>query len=452
MLKYKYILVALIAFTLLGTGCRKSNYLVEPDSLVIRDNGAGIGNITLEKGKKYILEGKVFVNDGQVLTIEPGAVIRFRQGAGTGASALIVARGGKIMAEGTAVNPIIFTAESDELDGSLGETASGLWGGVILLGAATINTPSGEAHIEGISLNEDRAVFGGPNDNDDSGILRYVSIRYGGSDLGQDNEINGLTLGGVGRGTIIENIEIFGNADDGIELFGGTVNLRQIVVTNCHDDALDIDLGYRGNIQFACLLQHPNFGDRLIEIDGGEEVKTAQPYSLPILYNITAVGRGADVPNRAVSFIDNAGGTLANSVFINQGRGIEIEYSAARMNSFTHFERGTLNLQSLVFYNINQNAPAGLFRVSPLNDEEITTQQTQLDTYFGAGQNRVANPNFKSNKQGISLVSDEPFLKEQVAALPTGSTFFESAPYVGAFGTYNWVGEWTLTQQLGLVW
>lgn len=452
MLKYKYILVASIAFTLLGTGCRKSNYLIEPDSLVIRDNGAGIGNITLEKGKKYILEGKVFVNDGQVLTIEPGAVIRFRQGAGTGASALIVARGGKIMAEGTAVNPIIFTAESDELDGNLGETASGLWGGVILLGAATINSPSGEAHIEGISLSEDRAEFGGPNDDDNSGILRYVSIRYGGSDLGQDNEINGLTLGGVGRNTIIDNIEIFGNADDGIELFGGTVNLSRIVVTHCHDDALDIDLGYRGNIQFACLLQHPNFGDRLIEIDGGEEVKTAQPYSLPVLYNITAVGRGADVANRAVSFIDNAGGTLANSIFINQGRGIEVEYSAARMNSFSHFERGTLNLRSLVFYNINQNEQTGLFRVTPINDEEITAQQAQLDTYFGLSQNRVTNPNFKSNEQGISLISNEPFLKDQVSAFPLNTSFFEAAPYIGAFGTYNWVGEWTLTQQLGLVW
>ena len=149
-----------------------------------------------------------------------------------------MARGGKIYAQGTAEKPIIFTALSDDLSDAtdLGQADKGLWGGLIVLGKSTLNSPSANAvdgvitdNIEGIPVTEPRGQFGGSDEGDDSGVIRYVSIRHGGSVIGADNKINGLTLGAVGPGTTIEYVEVFANKDDGIEFFGGTVNTRYMV-------------------------------------------------------------------------------------------------------------------------------------------------------------------------------------------------------------------------------
>ena len=440
-----------IVLSIVFAGCRKSDFVVEPGDIVINDNGLGTGTVTWTSDKSYTLEGIVFVNDGQVLTIQAGTVIRARRGVGAAASALVVARGGKIIADGTAVDPIIFTCEGDDLEGSVGVNERGLWGGLILLGNASINTLSGEEHIEGISTAEPRGVYGGNNDEDNSGILRYVSIRHGGTDLGQDNEINGLTLGGVGSQTIIENIEVISNADDGIEIFGGTVNMKNVVVTNCSDDAIDMDLGYRGYGQFWCLLQSVNYGDKLLEIDGGDEVKTARPYTIPVIYNLTGVGRGAEISNKVISFNDNAGGIIANSIFINQHKGIDIEFSQVRNNSYTQWQDENLKVNNNIFYNVNDNNEASIFTVVPLNDEDVSAQQQELNNYFEAAGNRIVDPEFETNDTGISLISEQPAVTSGYASLPDNS-FFEAANYIGAFDTYNWVGEWTLTYQEGLIW
>ena len=445
--------IALIFFTIFITGsCRKSNFIIEPSNIVISDNGGGTGTTTWIKGKEYLLEGRIFVNDGQVLTIEPGAVIRFKSGKGAGASALIVARGGKIMAEGTSANPIIFTAEKDDLSGSLAIDEFGMWGGVIILGDAAINTPTGESHVEGIPLSEPRGVFGGHNNNDNSGVLKYVSIRYAGTELSADNEINSLTLGGVGQNTIIENVEVFANADDGIEIFGGTVNLKRIVVTYSDDDAIDIDLGYQGTIQFACLIQHEHFGDKLFEIDGGEIIKTAHPYTLPQIYNITAVGRGTGLTNSCISFWDNAGGTIANSIFINQGHGIEMEYSESRHSSYSQWEIGNLQFQNNIFHQIHNDVTEGFFKLIALNDEIVNIQEQYLENYFTQAGNRFVNPGFTADANGYSLFSESQVIRENLSPIPVKNSFLEEVPFKGAFGDYNWMAEWTLTDQLGLVW
>ncbi|HER08147.1 MAG TPA: hypothetical protein ENO20_04485, partial [Bacteroides sp.] len=199
-----FISFALLIMVVTGlSSCRQSPFnmdLVE----TISDQGGGTGTTTWSADKDYLLEGFVFVNDGQILTIEAGTVIRGRTGQGSMASALIVARGGRIIAEGKSDNPIIFTADGDDLEGSVPVEARGLWGGVIILGNATINTETGEDLIEGIPISEPRGIYGGNDDDDNSGILRYVSVRHGGTNIGEGNEINGLTLGGVGRQTIIE--------------------------------------------------------------------------------------------------------------------------------------------------------------------------------------------------------------------------------------------------------
>ncbi len=234
-----------IVLMLVSASCRKSDYVVDSVES-IRDNGAGTGTTTWRKDRDYLLEGLVFVNDGQTLTIEPGTVIRAKTGQGSAASALIVARGGIIIADATATEPIIFTSENDDLKGSVQAEAKGLWGGVIILGAARLNNLYGENHIEGIPLSEPRATYGGISDDDYSGIFRYVSIRHAGTNIGEGNEINGLTLGGVGNNTIIDHIEVISNADDGFEFFGGTVNTKYLISSFCGDDAFDYDEGFRG--------------------------------------------------------------------------------------------------------------------------------------------------------------------------------------------------------------
>lgn len=442
----------LLVLSIAPFSCRKSNFIIESNDVVINDNGGGTGTTIWEKGKEYLLEGRVFVNDGQVLTIEAGAVIRFKTGDGAAASALIVARGGKIIAEGTASDPIVFTSENDDLEGSVDLEEAGLWGGLIILGSASINTPTGEAFIEGIPLSEPRGIFGGNNDNDNSGVLKYVSIRHSGTELGNNNEINGLTLGGVGNATTIENIEVVGNADDGIEIFGGNVNLKRIAVAFSDDDAIDIDLGYQGSIQFVCLIQHELYGDKMLEIDGGEEIKTSHPYSLPQIYNITAVGRGENVLNSCISFWDNAGGTIANSIFVNQTKGIDMEYSASRHSSFNQWEIGNLKFENNLLFNVNENNQQGFFHLIALNDETIENQTELLDGYFKTTNNQFIDPGFVINEDNYSLITDSTSIFQNLAPLPQNNNFLEEVNYKGAFGTYNWLGDWSLLNQQGIVW
>ncbi len=300
--------------------------------------------------KTYILEGLVFVNDGQTLNIEAGTIVQGKPGQAASASALIIARGGKINANGTAAAPIIFTFEGDK--GNTPATLRGQWGGLIILGKAKLNSAPGITAIEGIPTNEVRGLYGGTVDNDNSGTLKYVSIRHGGTNIGADNEINGLTLGGVGSGTTIEYVEIIGNDDDGIEWFGGTVNGKYLVSAYCADDGLDYDEGYRGKNQFIVVHQDPTPGaaDRGGEHDGGTDPETGTPYAIPLFYNVTSIGN----PNsRTITFRDNAGGQYHNSIFVGYGRGVDIQDKLNQdQDSFKQWKDGNLKLENNIFHNI----------------------------------------------------------------------------------------------------
>ncbi|MBD3289016.1 hypothetical protein GF337_09450, partial [candidate division KSB1 bacterium] len=251
--------------------------------------------------KVWLLDGRVFVDEGAVLIIEAGTVVKAKPGQKENASALIVARGGKIFAEGNPEKPIIFTSENDDLANPTvpPATAKGLWGGVILLGKAQINHPNGETNIEGIPTTDPRGMYGGDDDDDCSGVLRYVSIRHGGTEIGEGNEINGLTMGGVGRGTTISYVEVFANKDDGFEWFGGTVNGDHLVAAFCGDDAFDIDEGLRNKLQFLFAIQSDSTGDHCAEHDGAPEssVATASPLSYTVAYNVTYLGGGMSGSN-----------------------------------------------------------------------------------------------------------------------------------------------------------
>lgn len=237
-------------------------------------------NQTLVSGNIYILDGRVTVPEGIILTIPAGTVIKGSPGTGADASTLLVARGGKIYALGTAEKPIIMTYQGDPIqgDGTYAEDADrpgpdvrGQWGGLLVLGHApgSFKNDEKQVQIEGIPTDDISGLYGGVNPNDDSGVMEYVSIRYGGSDIGEGNEINGLTLGGVGNQTIVNNIEVINNKDDGIEFFGGTVNASNLMVWGQGDDAIDIDQAYHGTI-YNSVIVLTGASDHGLEIDGPE--------------------------------------------------------------------------------------------------------------------------------------------------------------------------------------
>ena len=237
------------------------------------------------------ISGKVVVKDGGVLTIEAGTVVKAAFAANpVDATAVIVAKGGKLNAVGTADKPIIFTTEYDDLTAAdvssednkklvstlySGATTNdltqrGLWGGIIMLGKGIVGEDGGEDDIEGVAEGYDFTTYGGSVADDNSGTLDYVSIRHGGATIANGDEINGLTLGGVGSGTKISNIEIISNDDDGIEFFGGNVDVTNILIFNQKDDAIDIDEAYAGTITNAYVAMGAD-SDNVFEIDGSED-------------------------------------------------------------------------------------------------------------------------------------------------------------------------------------
>ena len=232
-------------------------------------------DLTLTNDKIWYLVGRTSVEDGVTLTIEPGTIIKGESGTGPNATCLLIARGAKINAQGTPQQPIIFTSAADniqlgEIKGtSLSSTLNGLWGGLIICGKSPISAAVSTMQIEGIPASDINGLYGGTEENDNSGVLSYVSIRHGGANIGEGNEINGLTLGGVGNGTTINNIEVVANQDDGIEWFGGNVNCSNLLVWNIGDDCLDIDQGYGGYIDNVIIVPGLS-NDHVFEIDGGE--------------------------------------------------------------------------------------------------------------------------------------------------------------------------------------
>lgn len=294
------------------------------------------------KDKIYELAGRVIVTAG-TLTIEEGTIIKGRTGTGSSASALVIARGAKIMAEGTADEPIIFTSVLDEITvggeyvGNLTREDNEKWGGLIILGKANVSAKEGdtETAIEGLPADEVYGKYGAATaddfvDNDNSGTLKYVSIRHGGAVIGAGNEINGLTLGGVGSGTTIDNIEIFATLDDGIEFFGGSVSVTNAMVYWQGDDGIDIDQNYDGTVDNFFVYHGSGVGtDEGLEIDGPEGTLKDGVFTLK---NGSLIMDGADAAASAADIKSDAQGKYDNVVFsgYTSGKGIlkfEAEYA-----------------------------------------------------------------------------------------------------------------------------
>ena len=326
----KIILPLLMVSTLVFTGCLKDDDtpIIIEEITIIQDGGNGSSttkieevtgaiteNTTWTNDKIYELNQKVVVDNGATLTIEAGTIIKGNPGTGSLASALIIARGSKLIAEGTSTSPIIFTSTQDNID--LGETAGtnldeedrGLWGGLIVLGKApsSFSGDLPEIQIEGIPADDTFGLYGGTDAADNSGILKYISIRHGGALIGEGNEINGLTLGAVGNGTVIENIEVIANVDDGVEFFGGTVNATNILVWAQGDDAIDIDMAYSGTVDNVVVVLG-EASDHAFEVDGPEGTATGSF----LLQNATIVGNGVTSNGEYADYRSGAMGTTKN--------------------------------------------------------------------------------------------------------------------------------------------
>lgn len=273
----------------------------------VRLTGPITSDVTLTATQPWLLDGVVFVEAGATLFIEPGTVIR-----GGPNSALVITRDARIEARGEPTRPVVFT--SDEPVGSRG---AGDWGGVVLLGRATVHEGTGA--VEGVDESDPRGTYGGADDDYSCGVMQFVRIEYAGFFLDLDSDLNGLTLAGCGSGTIVENVQTHLSLDDGIEVVGGTVGLRNIVITYPGGQALDWSEGWRGDVQYF-IVQHANPSGSAIEGENNDDEFDELPLSAPTIYNATLLGIN-DEGSASRGLILRAGtaGSLRNSLISGFG-------------------------------------------------------------------------------------------------------------------------------------
>jgi len=456
------------------------------------DNGA-----VLNCGTIYILDQKIYVPSGQSITIPAGTLIKGKFDATpANATALVIERGAKIYAAGTAECPIVFTAQADPLDGTYSFSNKGQWGGVVVLGKAVNNltlaangpfqpgvgdgklaVADGVGTMEGFASSNSKDQFGGTDDNDNSGILKYVSIRFAGAILQVGGELNALSLGSVGAGTIIDHIDIISSADDGIEAWGGTVNIKYASILFGNDDAFDYDDGYRGKVQFLFSLKTDNTAsldaDNGFEMDADDQKSNLLPRSHPVIYNATMIGNNKTAQtsdNSAIAAINAkelTEGELYNSVFANYKYGLNLvkalgtrtgaseayhNWSTAAGNGSASFK-----VKCNTFVNFTSTSGAGDVMVDLSVDKNPSlvsvadrTQFTTTDLNVTAATITGFNPALTVNNT-TSVISVTPDATPNPALSVTGCPtapvdgFFVAAPYRGAFAPSgkSWLSDWS---------
>ncbi len=382
------------------------------------------GERRLSADTTYTLRGLVTVLEGAELHIEPGTLIL--GDADVSPSALFIRQGAKIFADGTADAPIVFTSSRPA-----GQRTRGDWGGVVINGYSYCNFPEGECIGEGRS-----GPYGGNDPDDDSGRLTYVRIEYAGYEVSLGNELNALTLNGVGSGTEIHHIQTHYGSDDGIELFGGTVDIKYALSTGISDDSFDYSTGWQGRGQFWIAQQDPDDADTGFEVDGNEEDYEATPWTDPVIYNVTLIGKGPDglggTPGESTSGLKLRRGTageLRNFIVMGFGDdGLNIDNEA----TYDRCDSGDLVVGNSIFH---ENAA---FHSS--DDEAACTalpgwSLRTLDPQLGAPYDRQ-NPDFRPAPGSPAT--------EDFASAPTDG-FFESVDYLGAVDPNGpeWYLGWT---------
>jgi hypothetical protein len=437
----------------------------------IDQDGNEIGDdaeVTWSSDFTYRLDGRVFVNEGQVLHIEPGTIIQGKQSkAVEDTGTLIVARGGQIDASGEPENPIVFTAEGDADPSSISPSEfedRGFWGGVIVLGHAPNNVGEGGAGVNNVEGLGDlpRAAYGcgggdfSCDEDDSSGTLEYVSIRFGGFEITPGNEINGLTMGSVGEGTTISHVEVASNLDDGFEWFGGTVNADHLVASFVGDDSYDIDQGYGaddgGDLQYLLAVQGYGGGNRAGEHDSGDDSfpggEGSDPTADPQICNATYIG--APDGDVALKLRDNFGGDYFNSLFTGFPTGVvEIE-DASGEDSRQKFESDELLIENNLAFDF-PNGDSWSALVENGGDYGQTIADYLADK--NALQDNLDGFGLSYNDDELSGVDPFPASGSAAFSGAGGSDCLEGTDYKGAFDGSgdNWADGWTAISQSGLL-
>jgi len=414
-------------------------------------------NTTWTNSNVYILVGYIYVTNGAQLTINPGTII---QGDSATLGSLIITRGSKIHAVGTACQPIVFTSEKPA-----GARKRGDWGGVILLGYAAVNWPGDTGHIEGIVPNPNTLYGGGKNPNfgntdhpvntDNSGIMEYVRIEFAGVALSPNNEINGLTFGGVGNGTTIDHIQVSYSNDDSYEWFGGHVDCKYIIAYDGIDDDFDTDNGYSGRVQFALGMRDPNVADvsgsKSFESDNDPTGDASLPVTHGIFANVTALGGSsnnsgnplfiASAHTRRNSFLK-----IYNTIMMGFPLGILIDGDNPGASTICNYA-DTSEVQNCYV----QQALGNYYSFTPTTSScqaQATTNLTSSGNVFSTQYSGVLNsPDFPiSNVQSNMTPASGNPLPAANNSLYGGDPFFTNTTYIGAFnpdGSSNWAGDWT---------
>lgn len=466
----KKILFAICATTVMFTSCKPTEptdppVTTNPTDSVITLSGDISADKTLDASKKYLLKGFVFVTKGAKLTIPAGTVV---MGDRASKGTLVITRGSKIDAQGTAAKPVVFTSSQ-----AVGARQAGDWGGIVLLGKAPINASGSEAKLEGGltptsgGVEKDYIWYGGSDAADNSGSIVYARIEFAGIALSPDNELNSLTMGGVGSGTKLSYIQVYRAGDDAFEWFGGTVNADHLVASYTWDDDFDTDFGYSGNVQFGVAQRHKNHADisgsNGFESDNNADGTTATPQTRAVFSNMTIVGpiiAGNSTSGINAQFQNgahirrNSAISIRNSIIVGFPTGVYIDGSKGNA---THKNLGTGTDGQLQFKNNIIAGCATPFKVIGLattaadtaiwnafkGSSSITTITKAEDVFLNAPNKYGSSLSSAPGVPNFLLTATSPSVALSGADFTT-LTGFTSVAYRGAFdATNDWTAGWT---------
>ncbi len=469
-MKKQFLLLA-FSIVLFTTSCKKTIIVEDPSinnpgggeitTNVVEISGEISANTTWSADKIYLLKGFVFVSNGATLTIEPGTIVK---GDKASKGTLVVTRGAKISAIGTVDKPIVFTSAA-----AAGARREGDWGGVILLGRAPVNQGD-DVKIEGgltqPAGKDEKAYiyYGGKDVADNSGTLKYVRIEFGGIPFSVDNEINGLTMGGVGNGTTLDYIQVYRSGDDAYEWFGGTVNAKHLLAIGTWDDDFDTDFGYAGNVQFALAQRVKTVADQSqsngFESDNNGTGTDQTPKTSAVFSNVTILGpikKAGDSYNanfyHGAQIRRNSSISILNSVISGFPIGIYIDDTkvVTANSTSTNFISGDMVIANNLIYGtkntevlVSNTAAAAAIEAKLRLDNTFAQTMFATSLYtnaylyasdFGSGATLgTANFTLATNSDAATGAA---FTNNKVK-----DAFFTPVAYRGAFGTTNWAAGW----------
>jgi Secretion system C-terminal sorting domain len=432
-------------FTTIASLCVAIASFAAQPTRTITGNITGTENWTADT--IYTLSGKVYVKAGGTLNIAAGTIIK--GDTAVAGSALIITRGAKIFAIGTPTKPIVFTSSAP-----VGKRRAGNWGGIVIAGNARINVTGGTAPFEGGNLaNPDGTTtdgeYGGLNDLDNSGELKYVRIEFAGFPYQTNNELNSLTMGGVGSGTKIDYVQCSYGFDDAFEWFGGTVNAKHLIAFKTNDDDFDTDFGYRGKVQFGLVIRDTAIADASgtngFESDNDGNSTGNTPYTSPIFSNITLVGPKQTLTTTVNSnhrtgahVRKNSRCSIFNTLWMGYVRGVRIDGDSCHANA----DANLLEMQNNVVAGVSGlllDSTAGV----PWNVTNWFTQSTNNNTVYAANADAMITDAYNATAPNCKPSSGSPVLSgASFTNTKITDPFFTAVTYRGAFGADDWTANW----------